>query len=65
MTTLLTLCQNSGSNEEAEKEAQKSIESQMTEIKNTQKDGKKIIVENLLAAVVKADPQMHINAQKV
>lgn len=56
---------NSGNNEEIEKEAQKSIESQLTEIKKTHEDGKKVVVENLLAAIVKSDPQMHINAQKV
>lgn len=56
---------NSGNNEEIEKDAQKSIESQLSEIKKTHEDGKKVLVENLLAAIVKSDPQMHINAQKV
>ncbi|CCG82232.1 V-type proton ATPase subunit G [Taphrina deformans PYCC 5710] len=56
---------NSGNNDDAEKEAQKSIDTQLSEIKKSQEEGKKVIVDNLLAAIVKSDPQMHINATKV
>jgi hypothetical protein len=57
--------QNSGSSEDAEKEAKKAVQEQLEAIEQSHKDGKQAIVDNLLASIVKSDPQMHPNAVKV
>ncbi len=41
------------------------VNDRLEEIKKSVADGKSVIVKNVLAAIVKADPQMHMNAVKV
>ncbi|ORY77401.1 H+-ATPase G subunit-domain-containing protein [Protomyces lactucae-debilis] len=57
--------ENTGSSEDAEKQAEKAIIQQLEEIEKSHKEGKQAIVDNLLASIVKSDPQMHINAIKI
>ena len=57
--------QNSGANDKAEDDMKVEVNDRLEEIKKSVADGKSVIVKNVLAAIVKADPQMHMNAVKV